>query len=102
MSLMEEIKAIVSVERKVFHNGNDWGIYKVSVDEVKSGNPQTDALKCITIKGNMPELQDGMQYKLTAKEVQDKKFGLQYEIKSIANLIQINEDDEVEDRKSVV
>ena len=67
----EEIKAIISVERKVFHNGNDWGIYSVSVDKVKSGNPQTGKYKNnITIKGNMPELQDGMQYKLVAKEVE--------------------------------
>ena len=96
----EEIKAIISVERKVFHNGNDWGIYSVSVDKVKSGNPQTGKYKNnITIKGNMPELQDGMQYKLVAKEVNDKRFGLQYEIKSIASLIQINEDDEVGKKK---
>ena len=96
----EEIKAIISVERKVFHNGNDWGIYSVSVDKVKSGNPQTGKYKNnITIKGNMPELQDGMQYKLVAKEVEDKRFGLQYEIKSIASLIQINEDDEVGKKK---
>lgn len=96
----EEIKAIISVERKVFHNGNDWGIYSVSVDKVKSGNPQTGKYKNnITIKGNMPELQDGMQYKLVAKEVNDKRFGLQYEIKSIANLVQINEDDEVGKKK---
>ena len=48
------IKATIEVDRQVFHNGDDWGIYSVLVDEVISDyKPVTDYKNRITIKGNM-------------------------------------------------
>ena len=88
------IKATIEVDRQVFHNGDDWGIYSVLVDEVISDyKPVTDYKNRITIKGNMPELKLGELYNLVAKEVDDNRYGLQYDVKAIFAKVQIDEND---------
>lgn len=88
------IKATIEVDRQVFHNGDDWGIYSVLVDEVISDyKPVTDYKNRITIKGNMPELKLGELYNLIAKEVDDNRYGLQYDVKAIFAKVQIDETD---------
>lgn len=78
---------------------NDWGIATASVIETTEGKFTTDSNKQITIKGNMPPIEVGRIYYITAKEVKDSKYGLQYEVSSLASELYVNDSDEASKRK---
>lgn len=88
-----EIKAIVALNRKIFHNGDDWGIFSVDLKENLENKAVTDYNKRITIKGNMPDLRFDTEYRIYGKLVEDKRYGKQYDIKSIAEVVQIDKND---------
>ena len=78
---------------------NDWGIATASVIETTEGKFTTDSNKQITIKGNMPPIEVGRIYYITAKEIEDPKYGLQYEVSSLASELYVNDSDEASKRK---
>lgn len=88
-----EIKAIVALNRKIFHNGDDWGIFSVDLKENLENKAVTDHNKRITIKGNMPDLRFDTEYRIYGKLVEDKRYGKQYDIKNIAEVVQIDKND---------
>ncbi len=88
-----EIKAIVILNRKIFHNGDDWGIFSVDLKENLENKAVTDHNKRITIKGNMPDLRFDTEYRIYGKLVEDKRYGKQYDIKNIAEVVQIDKND---------
>lgn len=88
-----EIKAIVTLNRKIFHNGDDWGIFSVDLKENLENKALTDYNNRITIKGNMPDLRFDTEYRIYGKLVEDKRYGKQYDIKNIAEVVQIDKND---------
>lgn len=88
-----EIKAIVTLNRKIFHNGDDWGIFSVDLKENLENKAVTDYNNRITIKGNMPDLRFDTEYRIYGKLVEDKRYGKQYDIKNIAEVVQIDKND---------
>lgn len=88
------IKCTVEIEQIRFYK-DDWGILIASVNQIKSGTPAYDRKGFITLKGTMAEPKVGNQYFLTASEVDDPTYGKQYEIKCMANIVDIDTTDKI-------
>lgn len=61
-------------------NSGDFGIIIVTVLDALQGEPQTNKWGCITLTGNMCEINDDDIYVVTGKEVEHEKYGLQYQV----------------------
>ena len=94
----DKLKAIISIEKVIFYK-NNWGIVLASVDKIQLGKPEYDRNSFITIKGNMPEPKDGMQYYIKGTEINDPKFGLQYELSNMSSVIDIDTNDKTGQKK---
>lgn len=82
------IKAVVIIENIVYFKDN-WGIVNCSVSKNVSGKFVLNYKDRFTLKGTMPTLRVGQEYNLTAKEVEDKKYGLQYDCVCIALVMDV-------------
>ena len=98
MASENRIKIICSVEHLRYYK-NGFGIASVSIDKIKEGKPKTNKYNEITIKGEMPWLNEGDSYVLAADYVEDPKWGGQYNIISIYSAITFNENDKVGQKK---
>lgn len=92
------IKITCTVERIRFYK-NEWGIVDVSIDKVKEGEPKDDGFGMLVLKGNMPKLVRKDMYNVTAKYVEDPKWGDQYEIISIFNAVEFGKDDNISQKR---
>src|SRR5574344_1027553 len=95
------LKCKIEIESIRYFKDN-WGILSASVIEgsVKGDyEPITDFRGEITIKGNMPTPNAGDRWLLTAEEVEDAKYGLQYNIKSTAEIVDSNTTDKIGQKK---
>ena len=92
-----ELKAEITIQTIRFFK-NNWGIVVASVDKVLKGELQTDA-KATVFKGDMPQVKEGEGYKITAKYVEDPKWGGQYALEVIGSNITFNDNDEDGKRK---
>lgn len=81
------VKATITVQNIIWFK-NNWGIVSCSLDKSHSGTIVLDYRGNFTLKGSMPTLTIGEQYNLTAKEIYDPKYGLQYEVVCIALTIE--------------
>lgn len=85
------IRALITVERIRFYNkDSNWGIIDFSVVQEFEG--EVDPLATVA-KGEMCKVAIGHQYFLTAEKVTDPKWGDQYEIKSLAANIKVDDRD---------
>lgn len=89
------IKCTIELKKKIYYR-DDFAIAIANIKEVKSGAPQSFD---ITIKGTMVEPHPGDEYYLTAKEINDLRYGLQYEIISMASIINIDTTDKFGQKK---
>ncbi len=72
-------KTKVCVLKNIFYR-NNWGIATCAI----VNNNYKEEGKYITIKGNMPYLIEGEYYNTVLKQVNDPKYGVQFEIQRIA------------------
>ena len=82
---MEEkniINIIGTLYRQIYYK-DEWGIASIQIDDVLQGDPAYDKNKCIVLKGIMPTLKRECQYNIMAEEIDDDKFGKQYNIISL-------------------
>lgn len=61
-------------------NSGDFGIISTIVLDVLQGEPKINKWGCITLTGNMCEINDEDIYVVIGKEREHEKFGLQYEV----------------------
>lgn len=94
----EIIKMTCSIEDIRFYK-EGWGIISVSADKVKQGIIQTNKYGQIILKGTMPHPKEGNMYNVTAKFLNDPKWGEQYDIISIYSAITFGENDMVGQKK---
>ena len=80
------IKCMVIIDRIVYFSNKNWGIVNAKLISTKEGTPQLSASGHITIVGIMAEPKEDDEYYLTAKEVGNPKYGLQYEVICMANV----------------
>lgn len=93
----DRIKVECTVNKILFFK-NNWGIIKVTVDNVLEGTLQTDKDNTI-MKGEMPTVIEGEQYKATCVFTTDSKYGNQYNIEMFASNITLNTTDKAGQRK---
>lgn len=104
----QKIEAIVVLNNYTFPRSQpksgDFAIVKMRVKDILSGEiPEEMAEKyldgslTITVSGNMPKFEEGMEYRLVGKLVVNKKYGPQYECE--AARLNYNLDDE-QDQKN--
>lgn len=79
------IKCKVKLDKQLFPkdkmiNNGEFGIIAMQVLDTLEGEPQINKWGNIIVKGNMIELKDDEVYTITAQEVNNDKFGLQYEL----------------------
>lgn len=75
----KQIKCTVKIQKIRFYKEN-WGILVVSPIETEYGTIKTDKYNTMIIKGVMPEPNYQDTYTVVAKEFEDPKWGLQYDI----------------------
>ena len=98
------VKCTAIIEREIYFKDN-WGIVSASIDELNTKKnkktilPKVDKYGCFIIKGSMPTLDKGESYIISAKEVDDDKYGKQYDIIFISPLIDIAITDKTSQRK---
>ena len=86
--------------KKVKFNGKllriiyESGDFKIVSFETESLMDLPGGLK-VTVKGNFPTLQYGMLYNIVAQEVEDKKYGKQYNLISIYSDIDMKDGNQV-------
>lgn len=94
MAAGDKIKCKVQIESKRFYNADsDFGIVLLSVLELEEGEPVLDNFGCFIAKGMMPEPKVGGHYLLTATEVNDPKWGKQYQIVNMCTSVSLEKDD---------
>ena len=94
------LQAVVEVERQRYYDSSkNWGIVICSVDKVIDGTPAYDENKFIIVKGTMTEPNVGGQYVLKGEEVNDPKWGVQYNIISFNANVPLTTDDKFAQKK---
>jgi exodeoxyribonuclease V alpha subunit len=85
-----QIRGIVKVEVIVFYK-NNWGILIVTPVNMEDNEKYKNPHKCsLTIKGNLPHIEVGQEYSITACEVTDIKYGLQYSLYFINHCVALD------------
>lgn len=79
------VKCKVRLSKQMFPKdkaigSGDFGIISATVLDTLQGEPQTNKWGTITLTGNMCEINDDEIYIVTGKEVDNEKFGLQYQV----------------------
>ena len=79
------VKCKVRLSKQMFPKdktigSGDFGIISATVLDTLQGEPQMNKWGTITLTGNMCEINDDEIYILTGKEVDNEKFGLQYQV----------------------
>lgn len=93
----EKITFVGSIE-KIFFNKDTFYIAMVSIDKLNTG-VLYDYNEVITLKGTMPSIAVGKQYKINAKLVCDPKYGYQYEVISMFDNVTFDKNDKVGQKK---
>jgi ATP-dependent exoDNAse (exonuclease V) alpha subunit len=88
----KQIKCTVKIASIRFYK-NNWGILIVSLLDSINGNIVTDKYNCFAVKGVMPEPNYQDTYTIVAKEVEDPKWGLQYNLIYMGVLSDMSNDD---------
>ena len=78
---------------------NDWGIAMVAPIGIEQGKPKLDEFGNFIIKGIMLDPKEGEEYQIVADEVEDPKWGVQYNIISFTTNAHVDEGDEGSKRK---
>lgn len=95
--MSDEIKLIIEVDNVIYYK-NDFGILSAVIKKIECDCPLYEN-QVITIKGIMFEPQVGETYRCAVTEVNDKKYGQQYQIKYFAMLVDIDPKDKAGQRK---
>jgi exodeoxyribonuclease V alpha subunit len=79
------IKCKVRLSKQTFPknkiiNSGDFGIISATVLDTLQGEPKTNKWNCITLTGNMCQINDEDIYVVIGKEKGHEKYGLQYEV----------------------
>ena len=82
-----EIKAI---PRKEIYYKEDFGIYNCEVQSIVSNLDKQVIDEFIVIKGNTPKLIIGEEYNIAIKQVEDLRYGYQYEIICVREEVLLN------------
>lgn len=88
----KQIKCTIKVNQIRYYKDN-WGILSVSLIEPEYGNIKIDKHNCFIVKGNMtdPNYQD--TFTVIANEIEDSKWGTQYELIYMGVSIDISNED---------
>jgi exodeoxyribonuclease V alpha subunit len=84
---------------RYFDHNKNWGIVVFSVKEFLSGNTVVELPHRPVAKGTMPEPIKGGEYIIEATEIEDPKWGKQYNIDKLYSSFFINQDDKKSQRK---
>lgn len=100
MAVGDKIKCTI-VPETIRHYNDEWmsGIVVASVKEVQEGKPALNRFGEITLKGNMPKPKVGEPYHLTAIEVEDPKYGKQYNVEIMSGIFNFDTNDKSGQRK---
>lgn len=83
------VKVKCHLKRVIYYNtDSNFGIMSMRIDEQLEGDPVMDPF---TMKGVMSRLIEKMEYIAVLKEVEDKKYGKQYEVISIKPAFDLSE-----------
>lgn len=94
MAKGDKLKCSIRVDGRRYYNADsDFGIIIATPLKVNEGIPVVDNNGYIIAKGKMPEPRVGGQYLLTAIEVEDPKWGKQYQINNMCTNIALDMDD---------
>lgn len=94
MATGNKLKCSIRIEGRRYYNADsDFGIIVATPLKVSDGTPVVDDNGYIIAKGKMPEPRIGGQYLLTATEVDDPKWGRQYQILNMCTSIALDMDD---------
>ena len=94
----QKIKGKIII-KSVRYFKNDWGIAEAFPLEFKDEQPIVDAKGTFIIKGEMIDPVIEREYNIIAEQVNDPKWGQQYNIISFATDLHVNENDEKSKRK---
>lgn len=88
------VKCSISIERILFPKTNivedgDFAILSAKVLNVEDGEPYLSKWGTISLKGKMCELSMIEEYNIVAKEIEDEKWGKQYEVIFIGSKIDL-------------
>lgn len=91
---MSNIKCRVKINRILFPRGKintgDFAILSCEVMQTLEGEAKTNKYNCIIVKGNVPEINLTDTYTVVGEEVEDPKYGLQYNLIYIGSPIELN------------
>lgn len=96
--MSQKIKGKVRIER-IRYFKNDWGIVLVSPIEMDVGEPVLDGAGWFIAKGVMIDPKEGEERQLIAEEVNDPKWGIQYDLKTFTTNAYVDEGNEESKRK---
>jgi RecD/TraA family predicted helicase len=97
------IEVILTVTRQLFYNSeSNFGIYGATVDYDDISKVQLNRYNNITIKGTTHQLDQGSTYNMELEEVNDKKYGISYNIVKIKMDAPASIDEQREYIKSMV
>lgn len=88
------ITGTVKIEsQRFFNKDSNFGIIIVSPIEMEKGEPILDKYGTFILKGTMPQPRLGGKYSVSAYEMNDPKWGMQYVITSMYSNLALSEDD---------
>lgn len=93
MMTNDKIVGVIRLSRMIFYRDN-FGIASCELESLEEGAVDMPLPTLITIKGTMPELIPHRQYKLIAHEIEDEKYGKQYQVDCVATAIIVDTEDE--------
>lgn len=93
----DRIKVECTVKKILFFK-NNWGIIACNIDKILEGELKTDKDHTI-MKGEMPTVIEGEQYKATCTFTTDSKYGDQYNIEMFTSNITLDTADKAGQRK---
>lgn len=88
------INGTIKIEsQRFFNKDSNFGIVVASPIEMEKGKPILDKYGTFILKGTMPQPRLGGKYSVSAYEVNDTKWGIQYVITSMYSSLALSEDD---------
>lgn len=91
------VKVICHLKRMIYYNSDsNFGIMSMRLDKQMEGAP---VMEPFTMKGTTSRLMEKMQYIASLREIEDKKYGKQYEIISIRPAFDLSENNPTNQKK---
>lgn len=94
----DKIRGTIKLEKMIYYK-DDFGIASCELKELEDGSVGRPLPTLITIKGTMPELSRTHEYHVIAHEIEDPKYGTQYQVECLGTAIHVDKEDEESKRR---